>query len=109
MGVKNLQQFVIQNAAFLTLTDMVHETGLPMRVIWNKCKELKIKPIKASEQTKQFILDHHLYKSPQEIAKLLDCGEEYMRKLYKQLGISFPKSETSRMSEAYRINKAPIV
>lgn len=100
--IENLEAFIRQNAPYLTLSHMVEETGLSVNVIRAKCIALGISPIKGKDQTKQFVLTHHKYKTPAQIAKSLGCGEANLRNIYKELNIPFGKKErnsTPKISE----------
>lgn len=109
----NLEEFIRQNAPFLTLSDMVDETGESLYTIRSKCIELGVTPIKGKDQTKQFILDHHTYKTPQQMAKLLGCGEYYLKEFYKELNIPFSKKQFQKMDaiseQKGRVTSPPLV
>jgi hypothetical protein len=102
--VVNLEEFIRQNAPYLTLSDIVHETGLALHIVRKKCIDLAITPIRGDDQTRQYIHDHYTYKSPHEIAKLLGCSEENLRRFYRQLDIPFSKWDPH---EASIYKKAP--
>lgn len=109
----NLEEFVRQNAPYLTLSDMVEETGESLYTIRSKCIELGITPIKGKDQTKQFIFDHYTYKTPQQIAKLLGCGEANLRQFYKELNIPFGKKQFEKFVElseqSENVKRSPLV
>lgn len=85
----NLDNFIRQNAAFLTVPNMAEETGLSQKVIRARCQSMNIAPIKLRDQAKQFIMDLCHAKSPAEIAKTGEYKLSYLQEIYEELEISF--------------------
>jgi len=88
--VENLPEFIKQNAPFLTMKDLIEDSGWSSYSIRKTCGALGLRPISIREQTKQFILALHKRKNPEHIAKIVGVSELYIERLYGELDLPIP-------------------
>jgi len=89
--VENLPEFIKQNANYLTMKDLIEDSGWSPGSIRKTCGVLGLQPISIREQTKQFILAVYKRKSPEHIAKIVGVSELYIGRLYGELDLPFPR------------------
>lgn len=102
--------FVKDNAPYLTIADMVDETGLPRYEIQKACDKLNITPISKSEQTKANIKYWADKKTLEEFVKMSSLGEAGIKVYCKQLGIEFLANSKKRQTaeEDYSLPTGPV-
>lgn len=88
MEKETLEQFVIRTAPYLTVIDMMEETGLSRNTIQGACDAVGVIPVRMTEQTRNFILTMYKHHTFSRLAKIMKCSEASLRGHYKALGIS---------------------
>lgn len=100
----NINSFLRQNAPLLTVKDLAQELGIEEYSVRQKCSELGIAPIKKGEQTKKYILAQYKFKTPAQIAKILDLSEAKVRTIYKELNLPFSGRATKQQIDDREIS-----
>lgn len=104
-NVYDIDNFVITNAPYLTISDMVDETGIPRYEIQKACDRLKITPIGKREQTKANIAFWANKKTLDEFIKMSGLGAAKIRLHCKELKITFLQSPSKKITS---VPPAPI-
>ena len=110
----NLTSFVQQNAPYMTLTDLVEESGSKFHHIKQILDKLGIKPISQKQKIRNYILDHYKTKSKAWIAERCDMGLVNLDNYYIEMKIVEPselanppeKISVRRIFESYKIPEA---
>lgn len=84
---KQLCAFIKQNAEWLTIADMVEETGCTRHVIDKACERLGVTPLSVKEKTHKFILENKSLMTAKKIMHVLDIGETHFIKICKEIGL----------------------
>jgi hypothetical protein len=87
----NLIEFVKQNYLYMTVTDMVDETGEIPYKIQTILKTLGVKAVKRGSLIKNFILEHYRKKNKKWMAKTCRMTIEQINLLYHELNIEEPE------------------
>lgn len=95
----DIVEFVKNNAPYLTMSDMVDETGIPRHQIQKACDKLQIVPISKAEQTKQAIKYWASKKTMEEFMKMSGQGEASIKLCCKELGINFLQSTKKPLTD----------
>jgi len=99
----DIDKFVTTNAPYLTISDMVDESGVSRYEIQKACDRLKITPISKGEQTKADIKYWADKKTKTEYMKMSGMGSAAIDLYCKELNIKFLNSPKIASS-----NKAPL-
>ena len=86
----NLVEFVKQNAPYMTVNDMVEETGSNAKAINEIFSKLGLIPIKHKQKIKNFILEFYQKKPKSWIMKKTDLSSSSIDLYYKELNIKEP-------------------
>jgi hypothetical protein len=86
----NLAAFVKQNAPYMTVTDMVEETGETAYKIAQCLSSLGLSAVTQKQKITNYILEWYKTKPKTWIAKTCDITLENIRRYYNELGIEEP-------------------
>lgn len=88
--IENIEAFVRQNAPYMTLKDMMDESGWSANKIKEIMDRVKIKPLNHKDKIRNFILEHYRKKTKKWMAKALDFCDQQVSSYYRELGIEEP-------------------
>lgn len=84
---KQLCAFIKQNAEWLTVSDIVEETGCTRHKVDHACEKLGIAPLSVKEKTHKFILENKSAMTAKKIMKVLDVCESHFIKICQEIGL----------------------
>lgn len=95
----DIDQFVKDNAPYLTMSDMVDETRLTRYELQKACDRLNITPISKADQTKAAIKQWANKKTIEEFIKMSGLGKAIIMEHCKELGIKFLPSPKTKQPQ----------
>lgn len=93
--ILNLEAFVLQNHAFMTLADMEEETGFTPSKFYPIFSKLGVRPIGQRQKINNFIMEHYRTKSKKWMMKVCNMSDSQINTYYHELGISEPKKSVA--------------
>lgn len=97
---KQLCAFIKQNAEWLTMADMVEETGCTRHTIDKACEKLGILPLSVKDKNHKFILANKSAMTAKKIMHVLDIGEAHFIKICKEIGLDRIKDFKPEIAES---------
>lgn len=102
----DLRAFILQNHSFMTVSDIVEETGSYAVAILKVFDELGLKPISAKDQTKQLILTYKDRMPLEAFCKKFNVGAANIKNIARELGVNFmlppPEEKTAIASDTIK-------
>jgi hypothetical protein len=86
----DLKAFILRHQKYMTVSDIVDETGQPAHVVRQLFKTLRITPVKQGQVIRNYIMEMYKRKSKAQIAKALNVTVGYLDKVYTTYGIIEP-------------------
>lgn len=93
--------FILANYQFLTLSDLVYETGKNFSFIKTTCRRLDVEPVNRKKQVENFIRDHTHWPL-ERLAKVLDMGKGHLRGYLEEFDIELKPAPQTCVSKTGR-------
>lgn len=85
----DLKSFIAQNHSFMTVIDIIEETGASYATVSRLFKELQLEPIGKRDQLALLMQDNSLKLTMKEFAEKFGYRDDYIRDLVRERGITF--------------------